>query len=359
MSYIFAFPNKLPSFKEQALTTQKLSRAVRQFLSADLQFNPQGKRFILGVSGGADSLALLCLWAWLKPVYEHQFVVAHVDHLLRKESTAEAKAVAALCEAWGIPYAIHTVNIAEKAKKHQEGIEERARKERYAFFATQMQTFKADAICLAHHIQDLQEDIFMRLIRGAAWPALGGMVAHDAERGILRPLLLQEPQALRHMLQGAGLSWAEDASNADTAYMRNRMRHTLLPIVHAENPSFSEKVKNVWSLAQCDHEHWQQIIQEICEEYYVKNIDGKVRLPAQLLKTKDKATRLRLYVHALRILRAHVENSHIHARTSTLLQLDTALMAGRGGTIFQLPGKVTAQIQKKSIVFSYTSEKAV
>ncbi len=347
---MLSFPATIPSYAAQPLHTQRISKSIREFLCNELHFQADKKTYLLAVSGGADSLALLCLWAWLKPVYGYTFSVAHVDHLLRPQSTAEANAVAALCAAWHIPCVVHRVDIAALANTYKEGIEERARKERYSFFEKQRQQCQADYICLGHHIGDVQEDIFMRLFRGAGWPALGGMVALDAQRRILRPLLMQEPQELRKVLHSAGLTWIEDASNKDTRYTRNRIRHSLLPLVYAENPSFSQKARDLWQLAQYDAQYWHDLVNNMYTQHAIHDEHGAISFTVNTLLSLHKTVRLRLYKHVL-----HSISSQGQARTTTLLHIDTALVHNVGGKVFQLAGGVHVQLHKKMLTF-YTSK---
>ncbi len=351
----FQFPAHIPFFKEQSAQTKALARAVRLFLENDLHISLEKKHFLLAVSGGADSLSLLCIWQLLRPVYDFSFSVVHINHNLRPESTQEAQTVQELCAVWEIPCFISSVDIYAEAKKHKMGIEETARHTRYAIYEQYRLHCGAAWVCLGHHLRDVQEDVFMRLLRGAGWPALGGMVASDAQRRILRPLLMQEPEQLRLLLQHMGFTWVEDASNADTTYLRNRVRHTFLPLFQAENPSFPQKIAELWQLAQYDATHWQELVQSLCEQYDVCCTHGIVLLPAKLLQQNDKATRLRLYMHALHILQkdAH-EGSVGQARAHTLFQLDTALQEGRGGITFQLPNHVVAHIKKGAVRFSKT-----
>ncbi len=342
----FTFPPHVPSYAAQDKATQDVLRSVRRFLQQELHISLEKTHCLLAVSGGADSLALLCLWQWLRPVYDLSFSVLHINHHLRPESTAEAHCVQALCAAWKIPCFVEDIYFEQKS-----GLEEAARHKRYALYEHYRQHCKASWVCLGHHLGDVQEDVLMRLIRGAAWPALGGMVALDTTRHILRPLLLQEPQSLRRILQKAGLSWAEDATNTDRHYLRNRVRHDILPYFHAENPAFAQKITEVWQCAQYDKEHWQEVIQNLCQEYHISVQENRLILPAKLLQKSNKATRLRLYTHALKALQNTDPNVHGQGRAQTLFKLDEALQAGRGNTLFQFSGSLTAKIHKNAITF--------
>ncbi len=347
----FTFPPCPPAFQEQPSSTKNVLRHIRSFLDQELKIDIKNTHFLLAVSGGADSLALLCLWHWLRPVYNLSFSVLYVDHALRPESRAEALTLQQLCQMWHISYFTERVDIKQKAQEQKMGIEEMARKTRYALYEKYREESAAQWICLGHHLGDVQEDILMRLLRGAGWPALGGMVAQDARRRILRPLLLLEPEKLRQVLQGAHLTWAEDASNTDTSYLRNRIRHGILPLFQEENPAFAQKMAELWHFAQYDSEHWQHTVHDLYKKHAITCRDASVYLPAKLLENQDKATRLRLYMHALHLLKdAHAYAGQ--ARASTLEGVDQALQEGRGNTSFQLPGGIVALVKKRAVTFT-------
>jgi tRNA(Ile)-lysidine synthase len=116
------------------------------------------------------------------------------------------------------------------------GLEETGRKVRYSFLERIRQTQNADWIVTGHHLGDLAEDILLRLIRGTAWPGLGGMKAKTDNR-ILRPLLLVDKRDLLRLLQSLHIDWQEDESNQDTSFRRNRIRKEIIPVLLEENPA--------------------------------------------------------------------------------------------------------------------------
>jgi tRNA(Ile)-lysidine synthase len=318
---------------------------------------------IIGLSGGADSTALLTLLLALRPRLGCTLHAVHINHQLRPESEAEAAHVAALCRAWGVPCECTALPIAALAAQWHMGIEEAARKARYAAFAAAQQRLGAAWVCTAHHSGDLEEDIVLRLLRGAGWPALGGMPALDAQRRIMRPLLLTEPATLRALLCELGIPWVEDASNQSRAYKRNRVRHDVLPLLKQENPAFTAGMRQLWQLAGIDAQHWQQALDaalkahpwQLClhTEHKAKaNTTGQpcpahsLSLPRALLRSLDQSLRLRLYKRALQHFPA------AQPRAQTLLALDAAWAAGRGGTLFQLGGGICASLRQGAISFS-------
>lgn len=343
-----AFP-PLPSYKSLPPLEQKLCLRVRQFLTQELAQDVRGHTLLLAVSGGADSLALLVVTLLLRPTLGHAVAVAHVDHGLRPESCDEARYVAALAAHWHIPCHSLVADVRGHALREGLGLEEAARQLRYAVLEETRVRTDAQWICTGHHAGDLREDMLMRLARGTGWPALGGMEALDSERRLLRPLLMEEPQALRNLLRQQHLLWMEDNSNTNVAFTRNRVRHHLLPLLLEENPAFGDASRHLWRMAQDDAAYWQARLAELCTTHHASFGPTEVRLPARLLQELHRAERMRLYLRALRHLALH--NGKGQPRASTLYQMDEALTQGRGGTVFQLPGGVSAQVKRGGVTF--------
>ncbi len=355
---MLTYPPTPPSIHTQPVTTHMLTRQMEHFLEKQLHILLNDTHFLLALSGGADSLALLCCFLWLTEMNTAQRIrlsVVHMDHALRPESGTEARAAQALCTAWNIPFYMQRTDIVRYAKAlgHKEGhsIEDTSRKARYEYFEQCRRDCNAHWIVLGHHAGDLQEDLLMRLVRGTGWPALGGMVAIDKERRILRPLLLQEPKHLRKALRHAHMTWIEDMSNTDRHFLRNRIRHDILPLLHKENSAFPQTISQIWHMAQADKEHWHTLLRTMCATHAIVRIQThyrhEVHIPAEALTYADKATRLRLYIHAMKLLIPHTQ-----ARAHTLFQLDTALTEGRGGVVFQFSQKICAHLKKRAITFT-------
>lgn len=178
-----------------------------------------------GVSGGADSLALVYLlkeWA----DRQHKIIVAlTVNHGLRPESGEEAEYVAELMKAAGIEHHI----LVWDGPKPANGIEEAAREARYGLLREWCETHGVKNLLIAHHSRDQAETFLMRLQRGSGVDGLAGMapVSYRGELKILRPLLETKPEALRDYLREKNIRWVEDPSNGSDDYLRVRIRKLL------------------------------------------------------------------------------------------------------------------------------------
>jgi len=199
--------------------------AVRHALDA-LQA-PPGSSIVSALSGGADSVALLhALCAEARP-RGLRVVAAHLDHRLRDDSAADAAFCRALCASWDVPLRSAEADVAARARRDRDGVEQAARLERRAFLRRVRADEGAAAVALAHTRDDQAETVLLRLLRGSGRRGLGAMRARTGR--LWRPLLgVSRADVLAH-LAAAGIGWREDPSNRDLRFARNRVRHELLP----------------------------------------------------------------------------------------------------------------------------------
>ena len=204
-----------------------LSRpAIAPEAAIDAAFAPlaEAGTLLLAVSGGPDSTALLLItraWAQRRGGAPH-LEAATVDHALRPESAAEARAVAALCATLGVPH--HS--LLWQGAKPRSRIQERAREARYVLLAQCAETIGASFIVTGHHLDDQAETVLFRLTRGsgiAGLRAMSGLTAHESAT-IARPLLGFDKAMLVAVCESAGVLFARDPSNEDPRYARARLR---------------------------------------------------------------------------------------------------------------------------------------
>lgn len=179
----------------------------------------------VGVSGGADSLALVLQAAEELVVFGRKIVALTVDHGLRPTSRLEAEYVAGLMQKYGIEHHILTWT----GKKPTTGIEEAARQARYALIAEWCSQNNVRVLLTAHHAKDQAETFLMRLQRGSGLEGLCGIREYSVRDGlvILRPLLAVNPENLRDYLRQRAIVWVEDESNRDTTFLRGKIRQYL------------------------------------------------------------------------------------------------------------------------------------
>ncbi len=198
-----------------------------------------GKALLAGVSGGADSVALLNGMALLRESHDFSLTAVHVEHGLRGEASCkDAAFVKALCESLHVPLLAYPVDAFAAMKALRCGMEEAARILRYDCFAKAMMVCNGDAILLAHHADDQAETLLMHLIRGSGPEGLKGMekAAPFAGGLLVRPLLSLRHEALIQALAEEGLAWREDETNTEPGSLRNKLRLQVMPEIESLAP---------------------------------------------------------------------------------------------------------------------------
>jgi tRNA(Ile)-lysidine synthase len=216
-----------------------------------------GGVLVVGLSGGADSVALLDALTTLAGPREIQVLAAHLDHGLRTDSAEDAAFCHALCKRLGVPLRSERADVRSRARRERGGLEQAARRERYAFLNRVRRETGAAAIAVAHTRDDQAETLLLRLLRGAGATGLGGMRPRAGR--ILRPLLeVSREEVLAH-LADRGLSWREDSTNADLTHLRNRVRHELLPYLEARfNPALRRVLARTAGLLADEDAHLKE-----------------------------------------------------------------------------------------------------
>ncbi len=201
-----------------------------------------GERIVVAVSGGSDSVCLLHLLRERAARHGLLLHVAHLNHQFRIEADDEARFVARLSEAWGIPVTVASLPVAALCKAQGWSKQEGARNVRYRFLEETAQRVGAKWIATGHTADDQAETFLMRLLRGAGPTGLAAIPRwRETQRAtLIRPLLDVTRQTIVAELTRAGIAWVEDPSNARPTSLRNRIRHELLPILAQYNPRIKE-----------------------------------------------------------------------------------------------------------------------
>lgn len=354
---------------------------------------PEARPVVVGLSAGVDSTALLLVLHYLSPRLNIRPVAAHLHHGLRKEADGDADAAAELCSSLSVPFVLEKADTAAVASESGAGVEETGRALRYALFERLRHEYNAGAVATGHHLDDLAEDVLMRLTRGTGWPALSGMPGWDARRCLIRPFLHTPKKQLTEFCRAMNIRWREDESNADLKYTRNRFRHEIIPVLKAVNPGFLEAVAGLWTLGREDERYWDETAaaslnsvdeggtplsapearrpstagaaappegegvqaHQGCKpdsdrphpsiDDFPAPSEKSLLIPANSLLEAHRALRLRLYKRALDRLGPG------QSLLQGLLLLDEAWRGRRTGKILQFPGEKTARVCRDGILF--------
>ncbi|MCX6291282.1 MAG: tRNA lysidine(34) synthetase TilS [Bacteroidetes bacterium] len=217
-----------------------------------------GKTVLLAVSGGADSVAMAELF--------HRaginFHLAHCNFGLRgKESDRDEKFVRALAKKYKTEIHTRKFQTESYAKKNKLSIQEAARELRYDWFRELSLLHQYPSVATAHHLNDSIETFFINLLRGTGINGLSG-INPDTDDGVIRPLLFASRKEIETFLSVSKLRYCEDSSNQEDHYLRNKIRHHLIPLFEKLNPSFEKTMaKNLQNIFFAEHVFNETIIE--------------------------------------------------------------------------------------------------
>ncbi len=299
---------------------------------------------MVGLSGGPDSVALLDAFVSLSAERRLDIVAAHLDHGLRPDSAGDAAFCEAVCRDLGVVLRRGTADVKARAKRDHCGVEDAARRERYAFLRSVAEAERASFIAVGHNRDDQAETVLLRLLRGAGAKGLSAM---RPQRGpLLRPLLeVSRGQILAH-LKTRGLRWREDPSNLSPRFTRNRVRHELLPLLESFNPRIVEALARAARLLAADEDALQTLAAAFP---WTPAPEGGVSTPLPLLRSVPAAVVARVLRRGLEAAggvggagASHVETLVRLTRSKTATGRRVGLPGGREAvftreSIFLLP----------------------
>ncbi len=234
----------------------------------------EGDLVLAGVSGGADSVCLLLMLLDYRERCAFSVQVVHVEHGIRgAESVADARFVEALCQRLAVSCRTYTVDVPAYAKEHHMGLEEAARELRYACFAQAAAQTDASVkkIALAHHADDNAETMLFQMVRGSGVRGIGGMRVKRKigdELTLIRPLLNVTRYEIEEYLRDRGETYRIDATNRNTDYSRNRIRHEVLPQLVQINSQavmhMAQSARQLAELADYLDEEAGRIVMRVC-----------------------------------------------------------------------------------------------
>ena len=312
-------------------------------------------KLLVGVSGGADSLALLhLLWRQLGA---ERLVVAHLHHGLRAEADADAVFVQETAAAWQIPHVVHKVDVAQAAAQERLSLEAAGRQVRYRFFVEQAALSKATAVAVGHHADDQAETVLLNLLRGSGSTGLRGMLPVTVLPGttnlpLLRPFLNSRRADIEAYCTRHGLTPRQDASNEDVQFTRNRIRHELLPLLQSYNPQITARLQQLATITADE----QTVLLDQFAELFPTLVTAQSE--ASLILDRNKfgelpvawqRLALRRVVHLLRPL-------HSEVSFRTIEQARALILANASGTESTLPGGLVLRVEATEIVIGEPDE---
>jgi len=237
-----------------------------------------GSRIGIGVSGGADSVAMLRIFAGLRELLGITVHALHFNHQLRgAEADEDERFVKALAQKFNLAFECARGDVGREARLHGRNLEDTARRMRYEFFASVAEARSLDRVAVAHTANDQAETVLSHLLRGTGVAGLAGI--YPVAGLIVRPLLDLGREELRAFLSDMGQSWREDATNLDTMRMRARIRHELIPVLVRDfEPAAVTRLARLAKHAREDENFWASLEDERIEVLTVRDPSGAISI---------------------------------------------------------------------------------
>ena len=255
---------------------------------------------LVAVSGGADSLALLHVLHGAG----YPLLVASFNHRLRPEAESDIACVRQLAEKMSLPFVSDSADVAAYASAEGLSIEEAARELRYRFLFREARQVGAQAVAVGHTADDQAETVLMHFLRGAGLAGLKGITPRvilpvfDAEIPLVRPLLTWTRSQTEFYCQEHKLPYLTDATNFDTAYFRNRLRHELLPQLESYNPKIRQTLAKTALALQGDYALLSEEVDSVWKKVITTSGSGFVSFELDQLRKLAPALRRHLFRRA-------------------------------------------------------------
>ncbi|NPA49934.1 MAG: tRNA lysidine(34) synthetase TilS [Thermodesulfobacteria bacterium] len=290
-------------------------------------------------------MALLHVFLALKEEYELELFVAHYHHFLRKEAQEEALFVKREAERLGLPFILGASPVKTYASREKISLEAAGRELRYRFFERVAEEYGLNKIALAHQADDLAEEVLLRFIRGAGRRGLAGI---PVKRGglFIRPLLMISREEILTFLEEKGIPFVDDPSNRDPRFLRNKVRHLLIPFLERHfHKKVKECLKRTALLVAEEEEFLGCLALENLQKY--GRLKGEAfHLSVRGLKNVPLALRRRIYLEALKAIGVPL----FRVRLSHLEQIERLLLGKTRGDV-DLPGGFLARREPGRLVF--------
>jgi tRNA(Ile)-lysidine synthase len=262
----------------------------------------KGDTVIVGVSGGVDSVALLRVLMALRDEYDLSIVVAHLDHGIRgEESRREAEFVRDLAQRLGLPFETAVADVPAMAKRERISLQEAARKARYDFYEDVRKRYNGQKVAIGQTADDQAETILIRVIRGTGLRGLKGIP--PVRGGIyIRPLIETPREEVERLASDEGLSYVTDSSNIKDIYLRNKVRHDLIPRLEREyNPNIRAGLTRMASILSREDDYVDREAEQLAARL-IKGDGEEISLDIPELKVSHGAICFRVLQKALAIV---------------------------------------------------------
>jgi tRNA(Ile)-lysidine synthase len=298
-----------------------------------------GTKVVLAVSGGPDSVTLLHILFLLKNELEISLHIAHLNHMLRgEESDEDARFVAGLAKNYGLPVTVQAIDVPAYREQRHTSVEVAAREVRYGFLSEVARQYGAAKVALAHQADDQAETILINFLRGSGTTGLKG-IPHVRQGVYIRPLLSVRRLEIERYCAENGLKYRTDSSNIKEVYLRNRVRHSLIPFLEKEyNPALVPALLRLGDICRVEDEFFEAKTRRAFHDALKEEAAGRLALGLADLAGVDLAVRRRVIRMAWAELTGREGNISFQHVEDVIRLIDR----GATGSCIVLPGRVKA-----------------
>ncbi|MDD5044676.1 MAG: tRNA lysidine(34) synthetase TilS [Candidatus Omnitrophica bacterium] len=303
---------------------------------------------LVAVSGGPDSVALLYLLSALKKDLKIDLCVAHLDHMLRKDSIKDREFVLDLAKKLNLPVVIGRVDIAKFSEDGS--LEEVARNKRQEFLFRVAKRCKAHKIALAHNRDDQAETVLMRIVRGSGLYGLNAILPKRRINGfsLIRPLIETSRKEIEAYLKRKKVSARLDKTNLEDIYFRNKKRNKLLPYLERDyNPNIKGVLANLASTVAVDYDFLVKQASRIFRQNRKIGKDNQVGFDLEKLCRLHPA----MFRLVVRLAYAQLKGNLRRLTFQHLKEVEDLVFNRPGNSIVDLPGEISAKKKKKTVNF--------
>ncbi len=293
-------------------------------------------RYLVAVSGGVDSMSLLGAIEKAKFGPNFEFVVAHVNHGIRpkKQSDKDSTLVKQISKKYGYEY------VAHEAKLGSNSSEEGGRKARRDFFIKQLKTRKLNRVISAHHKDDVIETMIINLIRGTGRKGLSSLKNDDL---FLRPLINLPKSKIVDYAKKNELVWNEDETNASTKYLRNYIRHKVVPKLERSKNDAVNNLFGIYKDMLILNKEIDDSLDELVKKFQVQDY--------KLAKTEFIMLPIEV---SLALLHQHLSRQGIEVNSNILVALRNFIHTAKTGKVFEINKNWQVKCDAKNITFIET-----
>ncbi|MFZ6006695.1 MAG: tRNA lysidine(34) synthetase TilS [Nitrospirota bacterium] len=309
----------------------------------------QGDHVLVGLSGGPDSVCLLTILHKLKPEFGIHISAAYIDHGLRPDEIPyEIELCRDICSSMDMPFTTRPIDVKSYMKEKKLNKQEAARELRYKALDEIAIEKAANKIALGHNADDQAETIIMRLLRGAGTSGLSGIP--PVRKYIIRPLIEIERSDIEKFLETEGIGFAIDSSNLKQEYLRNKIRHLIIPAAKKINMDVVKTISRTADIFRDEERYFEILVTKTLMKLITRKTDNAIELFLGPLEAMDTVMLRRVLRRAIDETKGLHGIGFIHVE-----EIISLIKSGKSGDRIYLPKDIRVIKGYSTIII--TSEK--